>query len=198
MFRFLPLILKNCWRNRRRTLLTIASIGVSMCLLGVMIAMYHAMYLGDATPEQALRLVTRNRIPLTVAMPQSYGARIQQIPGVREVMVSQWFGGTYIDSKHFFARFAAEPEKLFEAYKELKIPDDQRKAFERERTACVVGRDLANKYNLHVGDRITLTGDIFPGNYEFTLRGIFDSPRPSEILYFNRDYLDQTLPERRR
>ena len=47
MFRYLPLILKNCWRNRRRTLLTIASIGVSMCLLGVMIAMFHAMYLSD-------------------------------------------------------------------------------------------------------------------------------------------------------
>src|ERR1017187_10202735 len=65
MFRFLPLVLKNCWRNRRRTLLTIASISVSMCLLGVMIAMYHALYLSDATPEQALRVVTRNKISLT-------------------------------------------------------------------------------------------------------------------------------------
>src|SRR2546421_8180455 len=119
MFRYLPLILKNCWRNRRRTLLTIASIGVSMCLLGVMIAMYYAMYLGDATPEQALRLVTRNRIWLTVAMPQSYRERIKQIPGVREAIISQWFGGTYIDSKHFFARFAVEPEKLFEIFREL-------------------------------------------------------------------------------
>src|SRR5204862_5771089 len=113
----------------------------------VMIAMYHAMYLGDATPERALRLVTRNRISLTVPNAQSYRERIKQIPGVREAIISQWFGGTYIDSKHFFARFAVEPEKLFEIFRELKIPDDQRKAFERERTACVVGRDLANKYN---------------------------------------------------
>src|ERR1017187_4052803 len=51
----LPLVLKNCWRNRRRAFLTIASISVSMCLLGVMIAMYHALYLSDATPEEALR-----------------------------------------------------------------------------------------------------------------------------------------------
>ena len=69
MLRFLPLVLKNCWRNRRRTLLTIASISVSMCLLGVMIAMYHALYLSDATPEQALRVVTRNKISLTQPMP---------------------------------------------------------------------------------------------------------------------------------
>ena len=60
MFRYLPLIVKNCWRNRRRTTLTIISIGVSMCLLGVLIAVYHALYMSDATPDQALRLVTRN------------------------------------------------------------------------------------------------------------------------------------------
>jgi putative ABC transport system permease protein len=198
MFRYLPLILKNCWRNRRRTLLTIASIGVSMCLLGVMIAMFHAMYLSDATPEQALRLVTRNKISLTVVMPQSYRERIKQVPGVRDVYISQWFGGTYIDAKHFFARFAVEPEKLFAIVSELKIPNDQRKAFERDRTACVVGRDLANKYNFHIGDRITLVGDIFPGDFAFTLVGIFDSPRPSEVLFFNRDYLEQSMPEGRR
>lgn len=72
MLRYLPLILKNCWRNRRRTILTILSVGVSMCLLGVMIAMYHALYLSDPTPEQALRLVTRNKISLTVPLPESY------------------------------------------------------------------------------------------------------------------------------
>ena len=198
MFRFLPLVLKNCWRNRRRTFLTIASISISMCLLGVMIAMYHALYLSDATPEQALRLVTRNKISLTQQMPESYRNRIKQIPGVREVMVSQWFGGTYKDPKNFFARFAADADKIFTIFQDLKIPDDQRIAFERDRTGCVIGRDLANKYNLKIGDRMALVGDIFPGDYEFTVRGIFDSPRASEIMYFNREYLEQTLPERRR
>jgi len=198
MLRFLPLVLKNCWRNRRRTFLTIASISISMCLLGVMIAMYHALYLSDATPEQALRVVTRNKISLTEQMPESYKNRIRQLPGVREVMISQWFGGTYKDPKNFFARFAVEPDKLFTIYQELKIPSDQRVAFERDRTACVIGRDLATKYNLKIGERITLVGDIFPGNYDFTIRGIFDSPRSSEVMYFSREYLEQSLPERRR
>jgi len=198
MLRFLPLVLKNCWRNRRRTFLTIASISISMCLLGVMIAMYHALYLSDATPEQALRIVTRNKISLTEQMPESYKNRIRQLPGVREVMVSQWFGGTYKDPKNFFARFAIEPDKLFTIYQELKIPDAERIAFERDRTGCVIGRDLAVKYNLKIGERVTLVGDIFPGNYDFTIRGIFDSPRSSEVMYFSREYLEQTLPERRR
>ena len=169
-----------------------------MCLLGVMIAMYHALYLSDATPEQALRVVTRNKISLTQQMPESYKNQIKQIPGVREVMVSQWFGGTYKDPKNFFARFAADSDKIFTIFQDLKIPDDQRIAFERDRTGCVIGRDLANKYHLKIGDRMALVGDIFPGDYEFTVRGIFDSPRASEIMYFSREYLEQTLPERRR
>src|SRR5215831_10319230 len=109
MSRYLPLILKNCWRNRRRTVLTVASIAVSMCLLGVMIALYHAFYLSAPAPDQALRLVVRNRVSLTVAMPLAYQQRIRQVPGVREVMVSNWFGGTYKDNrdpKNQFARFA--------------------------------------------------------------------------------------------
>ncbi|MBZ5617841.1 MAG: FtsX-like permease family protein [Acidobacteriia bacterium] len=198
MLRYLPLILRNSWRNRRRTILTVASIGVSMCLLGVMIAMFHALYLSDATPDQALRLVTRNRISLTVSIPESYENSIKQVAGVREVMISSWFGGTYIDAKHFFARFIVDTDKLFTVYSELRIPEDQRRAFVRDRTACVIGRDLADKYNLHVGERIHLVGDIYPGDYEFAIAGIFDSPRPSEVMYISREYLEQSLPERRR
>ncbi len=201
MSRYISLVVKNCWRNRRRTTLTILSIAVSMCLLGVMIAMYNAFYLSAPAPEEALRLVVRNRISLTVAIPEFYGARIRQVPGVREVMISQWFGGTYKDSRdprNFFARLAVQPEKLFRIYPEFRMPEEQRKAFVKERTACVIGRDLANKLGFHLGDRINLVGDIFPGDYEFTVRGIFDSPRPSDVMFLSRDYLEQTLPEGRR
>jgi putative ABC transport system permease protein len=202
MFRFLPLIVKNCWRNRRRTTLTIVSIGVSMCLLGVLIAVYHALYLSDATPDQALRLVTRNRVSLTLPIPLFYGDRIRQIPGVKEVMTSQWFNGVYKDArdpKNFFARFGVDPpEKLFTIFGELKIPDDQKQAFIRDRTGTAIGRDLANKFNFHLGDRITIIGDIYPGNLELNVRGIFDSPRKSEMLYFHWAYVREGLPESRK
>jgi putative ABC transport system permease protein len=87
---------------------------------------------------------------------------------------------------------------VFKVFKDLRIPNDQRLAFERDRTGCVIGRDIANKFNLHVGDRLTLMGDIYPGNYEFTVRGIFDADRNTELMYFSRDYLEQSLPEAQR
>ncbi len=199
--RFLPLILRNSWRNRRRTLLTIASIGVSMCLLGVMIAMYSAFWLAKPKDNQALRLVVRNRVSLAVFLPLAYQQQIEKIPGVRLAMIDTWFGGVYKDAREArnnFPRFSVEPEKLFPLFAEWTIPEDQKQAFIHERTACVIGRDLANAFNFHLGDRIPIEGDIFPGNFEFTVRGIFDAPSNSDVMFFNKEYIDQALPERRR
>lgn len=200
MLRHLPLILKNSWRNRRRTLLTILSVGVSLCLLGILMAIYHAFYFSEPNASQALRLVTRNKVSLAFPMPQSYREKIRQIPGVQEVGISQWFGGVYIDRRpeHMFARFAVEPDKIFTIHGEMTIPEDQKKVFQQERTACIAGRPLAEKYNWHLGERITLQGDIFPVTLELTLRGVFDHADNPEVLYFSREYLEESLPLGRR
>src|SRR5262245_39252496 len=113
MFRYLPLMVKNALRNRRRSVLTICSVAASLCLLGVLMAIYSAFFFTGPTPEQARRLVTRNRISLTNIMPVSYGQKIRAIPGVSEVSILQWFGGVYKDPKNMFARMAVEPEKFF-------------------------------------------------------------------------------------
>ena len=201
MGRFLPLILKNGWRNHRRTLLTVLSIGVSLCLLGVVMAMYKAFYYTKANDYQALRLVTRNRVSLTLPMPIFYGQKIAQLPGVRVVMYSQWFGGTYIDArdpKNFFARLAVEPDKLFNLVGEMKIPEDQEKAFQQDRTACIIGKNLAQRLNLKLGDRITFVGDIYPVDIELTIRGIFELPQDDSIVYFHWKYLEESISPGRR
>jgi putative ABC transport system permease protein len=198
VLRHLPLILKNCWRNRRRTILTILSIGVSLCLLGVLTAIYHAFYFTQPSPGQELRLVTRNRVSLARPLPQFYGEKIRAIPGVREVEIEQWTGGKYIDDRpeHMFARMAIEPDKFFTVYPDVKIPEEQKKAFQQERSACIAGKELARKLHWNLGDHITIKGDIFPVNLELTLRGIFEAEDVfmNRALYFNREYLEQSLP----
>jgi putative ABC transport system permease protein len=195
--RFMPLIFKNVWRNRRRTILTVLSIGVSMCLLGVLMAVYHAFYLAEPLPGQALRLVSHHRVSLTFPMPQFYGERIRHIPGVREVVIRDWFGGVYKDSRDFknmFPRFATEPARLLAVYSDIKLPEDQKRAFLQERTACIISRELSNNLNLHLGDRVTIKGDIYPVNLELTVRGIYDYSLGGTVLFFNREYLQESLP----
>ena len=90
-------------------------------------------------------------------------------------------------------RFAAEPEKILTVRSEMQIPEDQKQAFLQERTACLIGRDLAKKQNFQLGDRITIKGDIFPVNLELTVRAIYDAPENNESLYFNLAYMEQAM-----
>ena len=199
--RYLPLILKNSVRNRRRSLLTITSLAVSLCLLGVVGALYTVLYVSDAAPAQALRLVTRNRVSLTQPLPLFYRDKIRQVPGVQAITVSQWFGGVYKDSRdfhNFFARFGVEPRVFFTLYPEYAMPEDQKQAWIQERRACIVGQELVTRFGWQLGDRITLQGDIFPVDLELVIRGIYDAPEDNESLFFHIDYLYEGLPASQR
>lgn len=194
---YVPIIWKNAVRNARRSVLTVAAISISLCLLAVLGAVYRAFTVQQETPEQALRLITRNRISLASFMPISYKQQILSIPGVEQVVGAQWFQGIYKDPANTFARMAIEPEHLFTVCPDYKIPLEQKDAFQREKTACILHKSIAQKYDIHLGDRITLIGDIFPGTYELVVRGIYDGSN-TEALYFHLDYLYQKLPKARR
>jgi putative ABC transport system permease protein len=201
VFRYLPLTLKNSIRNRRRSILTIASIAVSLCLLGCLIAIYEALFYKDATPGQALRLVVRHHVSLAQVLPSSHEEKIARIPGVKTISVWNWFGGTYKDNrdpKNFFAQFGVEPGPFLSIRTQLQMPDNQRRAFISERTACVISRDLAEKLGLKVGDRVTLKSPIYGVNLDLYVRGVFDDPDALKTLFFNWEYLRQAMPLARR
>ncbi len=202
MRKYIPFAFKNSLRNKRRTILTIASISVSLFLLGMLIAVYHAFYFRAAPPEQALRLVMRNRVSLAFTLPEYYEPKIRQISGVKEVVSRSWFGGQYIDNRpeHFFPRFGTDPERIFNVYPEMKIDPEQLKAFQSERTAAAIGKTLAEKQGLRMGQKITLKGDIYPVDLELTIRAIFEGTTDSSdnVMYFHRKYVEEALPQARK
>ncbi len=202
MWKYIPFTFKNSLRNKRRTILTIASISVSLFLLGMLFAMYHAFYYRQGPPQQALRLVCRNRVSLTFPLPEYYEAKIRQISGVREVTSRTWFQGIYIDNRpeHFFPRFATEPQTIFKVYPELKISSEQLEAFQSDRAAAAIGKTLAEKQGLKMGQKFTIKGDIYPVDLEFTVKAVFEETQASNdnVMYFHRKYLEESLPESKR
>jgi putative ABC transport system permease protein len=197
MFRYFPLVVKNCLRNRRRSLLTVTSIAVSLCLLGILMAMYRALFAETQTiPAQALRLVTHHKVSITQPMPVSYASKIKLLPGVRNVMIWQWIGGTFKDARdphNVFPRFAVEPEKFFGIMGEIELPEAQKLEFIRMQTSCIVGKKLAVKFDWKPGERITIMGDVFPVDLVLTLVGVYHDPEETENLYFNYKYLRELL-----
>jgi putative ABC transport system permease protein len=196
---YLALVLRNTLRNRRRNLLTVGSVAVSMGLVGVLLALSRALfYGGDTTPGQAKRLIVHHKIALTQELPVAYEPTLKKIPGVHAVTGLRWFGGTYRDAsdpKNRFGQFAIEPQTLFEVYPEFGMSEGERQAFVSQKTACVAAGALAEKLGWKLGERITLVGGMLPATLELSLVGIFDHAADnSAVLYFNSNYLRDSLP----
>jgi len=193
----LNFVRKNAFRNKRRSILTVLSIGGSLLLLTFLITIWRSFYDNKPTEESAQRLIVRNKVSLIFNLPSSYMPKIQAIPGVKEVVNEQWFGGQYKDDKpqNYFAQFGTNPEKFFKVYSEFKIPDDQLMAWQHDRAGAVVDVGLAKKFGWKVGDRLNITGKIFPVDLELTIRGIFTPPDPTQSIYFNKDYIDEGFPK---
>jgi len=193
----LKLIFKNAFRHKLRTFLTVLGVTIAILAFGLLRTVISAWYAGvDAS--SASRLVTRNSISLIFSLPISYKEKIRQIQGVKTVSYGNWFGGIYIDEKNFFANYAVEPKTYLELYPEFVIPPDQKAAFFRDRKAAVAGMKLAKKYGWKIGDLITLKGTIFPGNWDFILRGIYkgrDQTVDETAFFFQWEYLNETLKQ---
>lgn len=196
------LILKNMGRNRRRTVLTVLSIAISLFLLTTLLAVWTTLNRGGSnTPDSALRVVTRSAVSLGQPLPISYVDQVRQVPGVKNIVPMQWFGGIYIDlDRSNFAQFATDPGEVFEVFSEFKIPPDQLEAFKKERTACVVGQRLMDRFKWQLGQKITLQGTFLPVNLELTIRGVFTTEFKDweNLFMFNYVYLNEARPAGRR
>jgi putative ABC transport system permease protein len=189
-------VTKNAFRNKRRSTLTVLSIGFSLLLLTFMMTLWHAFALEDGSSESAQRLVVRHRVSLTFTLPMYYRDKIRAVPGVVAVIPNSWFNGIYKDQKpeNFFARFGTDPDEFFKVFPELKMPEDQIKAWQRDRQGAIVSDSLAQKYGWKLGDRIVIQGDIYPVNLELYIRGIYHSDPDFKSLYFNSKYVEEAVP----
>jgi putative ABC transport system permease protein len=190
--KFLSLIVRNALRNKRRSLLTLASITLSLFLMTTLLTVVTELERPPAAKEAAFRLVTRSAVSLGTPLPVSYQQTINQIAGVASTMQMQWFGGVYVDERNFFAQFACEPAKFAGLFPEYKIDRAQLADFVSDRTGCLAGRRLADRFGWKVGDRITLQGRIFPVDLVLTVRALFDA-EDSSALFFNIEYLNEGL-----
>jgi putative ABC transport system permease protein len=193
--KFLPLILANLGRHKRRTLLTIASVALALFLFAslrtVVTTIGAAGRLGSAR-----RLVVLNATGLVFPLPLAYAGRLRAIQGVEAVSWANWFGGRYGDGKRFFANFAVDPESYLEMYPEIRVPPDQREAFLHERNSAMIGKRLLDVFGWKVGQDVTLQGTIFPGDWTFTVRAVYtptDRLINDDMLLFHHDYLDERI-----
>lgn len=198
MIHWYKLVMRNTQRQRLRSLLTILGIVIAILAFGVLQTIVDAWYAGvdGAVPS---RLIVRNAISFTAPLPVTHYERIRSVNGVREASHVNWFGGIYKDSKNFFPQFAIQAPSYLNIYSEILISEQERLGFLNDRRGAIVGRKLADRYGFKIGDVIPLRGTIFPGNWEFVVRGIFEGRDPktdTAQLLFHWEYLNENLRSR--
>jgi putative ABC transport system permease protein len=191
--KYKSLIMANLFRKKLRTTLTIGSFAVALFLFGLLVVVHGAFNQG-VDVAGADRLDVINKTSIIQPLPYSYRDQILRIPGVKAITYDNWFGGVYQDEKNFFPQFAIDPENQRVVFPEFVIPDDQWKAFLEDREGAIAGSGIAKRFGWKVGDRIPIKGAIYPGDWEFNIRGIYTGSRDNDDLtqfWFHYKYLDE-------
>jgi len=193
---FVPLlIIKNAFRHKLRTALTMVGIVVAITAFGLLRTIVDAWYAG-ANASSSARLVTRSSVSLVFSLPLTYAQKIRQVPGVRSVSWANWFGGVYISERNFFPQFAVDAPTYLDMFPEFILSPEERKAFITDRMGAIVGRKLAEQYGWKVGDQIPLRGTIYTGTWTFNLRGIYDGAdqgTDQSTMFFHWALLNETI-----
>ncbi len=192
---------RNVWRNRFRALMTVLGVAVAVMAFVMLRTVITATNVAVTYAAQD-RVATRHKVSFIMQLPRRYIDTVRAVPGVRVATWANWFGAK--EPRHpndFFASMAVDTDSFFEVYPEMSVAPADLARWREDRRGAIVGDVLANKMGWHQGDRVVLRGTIYPGDWEFTVDGIYRATQRSvdrSQFIFHYRYLNDSLPAARR
>lgn len=195
---FFTLVHRDARRNPLRLALTVLATGIGV-LAFVFLRTVIELWYGGVETAQPDRLAVRNKASITQPLPLSYLRRIEAVPGVTEATFGGWFGGRVGEGfEDFFPNIYVDQHSFFRVYSEYVVPEGALAAWQADPCGAMIGRQLADRYGFAVDDRITLKGTIYPGDWDFVVRGIYDgetSKTDTTTMAFGFRCVNERLPE---
>jgi putative ABC transport system permease protein len=164
---------RNMFRRKGRTILTMTAVALAViifCLIRTAVAGWNV----GASEASKNRLATRHKVSFTMQLPRKYADEVRTVPGVQSASWANWFGAKDpLKRVPFFAGFAADVDSFFETVNEMQIDPKQLADWKSTKNGIVIGDVLAEKLDTAVGKDITLSSDIYPGDWKFKVVGIY-------------------------
>jgi putative ABC transport system permease protein len=193
--------MRNITRNKTRTGLTVLGGAVAVLAFILIRTVLWAWNVGVEYAAKD-RLATRHKVSFILPMPKRYVDTVKQVQGVSDAAYMNWFGGKDPNRPNeFFASMAVDPPSTLRVYPEMKVQSEDKERWLSDRKGALIGDVLARKLGVKVGDKVTLTGTIYPGNWEFNVDAIYEATSKAidrSQFMFHWDYLNESLPERRK
>jgi putative ABC transport system permease protein len=189
--KYMMLVLKNLMRSKRRTILTVLSIAVSLFIFSALVSMPAVVDQFLADSASSTRVAVHNKAGVTYGIPEAYKQRVVATPHVAAAVTQSWFGGIYHEISDQFPNMAVDPEMVGEMWSDWDISPQALHDFQQDRTAALVGTETMKRFGFHVGQQIMLRGTIYPLNVTLNIVGTLGGKAPATFLIFRRDYLEE-------
>jgi putative ABC transport system permease protein len=193
------LVLKNLFKHKIRSLLTVGSIAIAIFLLCLLRSLVVSLDAG-VRAAASNRLIVQSSVSLFVYLPESYTQKLRQIEGVENVGRWNWFGGYYQDPSNFFGQMSTDASELASMYPEIELVEGSWEEFKKDRSACIVGKQLVDRFEFKLGQQIPIVGTLFSrtdgGTWDFRVAGIYRSSKPNVdqgSLFFHYDLLQKAV-----
>ena len=184
---------RNTLRNKFRTFMTVLGGAVAIIAFVVLRTVLSAWNAGIEYAAKD-RLATRNKVSFVITLPKKYVEQVRNVPGVKSVTFQNWFGGKLAAFPDDFFATMATADNTLDVYSEIKLDPAALARWKTDKIGALVVDSLASKYHWKVGDKVVLQGTIYPGDWEFTVDGIYSVPQESAIprtnFWFHWEYLN--------
>jgi putative ABC transport system permease protein len=189
MFKFTPYILKTLWRHRSRTILTVSGSAVALfvfCFVGAVQEGMDDLQRRQKAKGSLIAFQANKFCPATSHLPQDYDQQIARLDGVREVFPVQVFTNNCRASLDVVVFYGVPPEKLRKA-RDFELVSGNWSEFEQHQDAAVVGRAVAARRGIEVGDKFSI------GELSVNVAGIYKSDDPAEenYIYSHLEFLQR-------
>lgn len=159
--RFIPVVLKQVWRHRTRSLLTVAGVSVAMFLFIAVQALQKGVH--DATrvtaADQTLVVYRENRFcPATSRLPEHYAERIRKVAGVVEALPMKIVVSNCRASLDVITFRGVPDAELPALSRKWTVSAGSLDDWARRADAAIVGEQLAGRRGFRVGDSFDSSG----------------------------------------
>ncbi len=186
--KFVPVIVKQVWRHRTRTLLTIAGVTVAMFLFVAVQALQRGVHEATSVSaaDQTLIVYRENRFcPATSRLPEFYTDRIARMPGVASVVpvkIVVNYCGASLDVVTFRGVPTDRIEEMSSAW---RVVEGSIAQWKTRSDSAIVGERLAKRRGLRVGESFTSSG------VSVTVAAIVESSEPQDqnVAYVHLDFI---------
>ena len=191
--KLLPLVLRNLLRSRRRTLLTILSIAVSVFMFGALMSLPTLVEEILRDRADSVRIITMAKTGMSYPLPSAYVAKVRSLPRVEAVTGESLFLATYRDPKDLVPAVSVDPTQIEALFPDFDIKHVEAEELRRTRSGALVGIELMKAFHWHVGDNLILHGLAYPIDLQLKIVGTVGGKAPPAAVLIQQDFLDEAM-----